>query len=71
MRRSLIRPDVVKGKCEALSNVRLRTATGESATVHGKTEVKVRISNFSVSHVFIVADIVDEVVIGADFMTAH
>ena len=42
---SIIRLDVVKGKCEALRNVRLRTATGESATVHGKTEVKVTIAN--------------------------
>ena len=35
---SIIRPDVVKEKCEALSNVRLRTVAGESATAHGKTE---------------------------------
>ena len=59
---SVIRLDVVKPKCEALSNVRLRTATGESVTVHGKTEAKVTIANNSVSHVFIVADIADEVI---------
>ena len=29
---SIIRQDVVKGKCESLSNVRLHTAIGESAT---------------------------------------
>ena len=29
------------------------------------------IANISVSHVFIIADIVDEVIIGADFMIAH
>ena len=61
----------MKEKCEVLSNVRLRTATGESAIVHGKTEAKVTIANISVSHVFIVADIMDEVIIGADFMIAH
>ena len=44
---SIIRSDVVKGKCEALSNVRLWTATGESATVPGKTEVKVMIEAMS------------------------
>ena len=43
----------------------------ESATVHGKTEAKVTIANISVSHVFIVADIVDEVIIAADLMIAH
>ena len=42
---SIIRPDVVKGKCETLSNVKLRTANGKSATVHGKTEAKVSVSD--------------------------
>ena len=51
--------------------MRLRTATGESATAHGKTEANVTIANISVSHVFIVADIVDEVIMGANFMIAH
>ena len=52
---STIRSDVVKGKCKALSNVRLWTAS----------------TNITVSHVFIFADIVDKVIIGADFMIAH
>ena len=65
---SIIRPDVVKEKCEVHCNVRLLTATGVSATVHGKTELKMRIGNVSVSHAFIVTDIVDEVIIGGDFM---
>ena len=51
--------------------MRLRTATGESATVDGETEMKVKIGNVRVSHVFIVADIVDEVVIAVDFMIAY
>ena len=34
-------------------------------------EAKVSIANVSVSYVFIVTDIVDEVIIGADFMLAH
>ena len=66
-----IRPDVVKEKCEAESNVRLWTVAGESATVHAKTEAKVIIAKIKVSQVFIVADIVDEVIIGADFMITH
>ena len=67
---SITSSDVAKGKCEVLSNVRLQTAAGESATVH-ETEAKVTIANISVSHIFIVADIVDEVIIAADFMIAH
>ena len=51
--------------------MRLQTATRESAIVHGKTEVRVMIGNISVSHVFIVANIVDEVIIGADFIVVH
>ena len=56
---SIIRPDVVRGKCEVLSDVRLRAATGESATVHGKTEV---------NNVFVIVDVV---IMGADFMTVQ
>ena len=41
----------------------------KSVTVHGKTEAK--ISNVSVSHVYIVGDIVDEVIIRVDFMIAN
>ena len=51
--------------------MRLRTATGESVTVLGKAKLRVRIGNVTVSHVFTVADIVDEVVIGADFMIVY
>ena len=39
---SIIRPDVVKGKCGALSYIILRTATGEF-TIHGKIEAKVTV----------------------------
>ena len=53
------------------SNTRLPAATRESATVDGKAEAKLTISKISVSRVFIVADIVNEIIIGADFMIAH
>ncbi|XP_037813635.1 uncharacterized protein LOC119604837 [Lucilia sericata] len=68
---SIIRPDLVKKTIEPLCGVRLRTATGEPATVYGKVNAKVNIANISVDHLFIVADIVDEVIIGADFMIMH
>ena len=53
---SVIRPDVVKVKCEVLHNVILRTAMNECAIVHEKTETKVTIASISLSHVFIIAD---------------
>ena len=68
---SIIRPDVVEGKCEVLRNVRLRTASEESANIHGEIEVKLTIGKVSVSYVFVVADIVDEVIDGADFVIAY
>ncbi len=51
-----------------LNGVRLRTATGEPATVHGKITMNLTIANKTAKYEFIVADIVDEVIIGADFM---
>lgn len=68
---SIIRPDIIKGTVEPLTNIKLRTATGEPATVYGKIKVELTIGNMSINHVFIVADIVDEVIIGADFMISH
>ena len=44
---------------------------GKSPIIHGKTEAKVTIANISITHVFIVADIVDDLIFGADFMIAH
>lgn len=46
-------------------------ATGESATVYGKAEIKVCIANIAVKHVFIVADIIDEAIITTDVMMAQ
>ena len=68
---SIIRPDVVRAKCEAISNIRLRTATGETATIYGETKAKVTITNISVSYLFIVDDIASKVIIGVDFMIDH
>lgn len=43
---------------QATSSV-LKTATGETATVHGKLQVKVKIGGAEVSHEALVADISD------------
>ncbi|XP_058977365.1 uncharacterized protein LOC131802038 [Musca domestica] len=68
--KSIVRSDLVKGKITQLNGVRLRTATGEPAAVHGKITLRLTIANKSENYEFIVADIVDEVIIGADFMIA-
>ncbi|XP_073815088.1 uncharacterized protein [Musca autumnalis] len=66
--KSIIRADLTKGRITPLNGVRLRTATGEPAAVYGKITLKLTIANKSASYEFIVADIVDKVIIGADFM---
>ncbi|XP_073847838.1 uncharacterized protein [Musca autumnalis] len=68
--KSIIRPDLVKGKVLPLNGVKLRTATGETTTVHGKAYQRLSMGRKSVNFDFIVADIVDEVILGVDFMIA-
>ncbi|XP_073837086.1 uncharacterized protein [Musca autumnalis] len=68
--KSIIRPDLVKGKVLPLNGVKLRTATGETTTVHGKAYRRLSMGRKSVNFDFIVADIVDEVILGVDFMIA-
>ncbi|XP_073833346.1 uncharacterized protein [Musca autumnalis] len=68
--KSIIRPDLVKGKVLPLNGVKLRTATGEKTPVHGKAYQRLSMGRKSVNFDFIVADIVDEVILGVDFMIA-
>uniref|UniRef100_A0A1I8Q3Y0 Peptidase A2 domain-containing protein n=1 Tax=Stomoxys calcitrans TaxID=35570 RepID=A0A1I8Q3Y0_STOCA len=69
--KSLNGEDLVKGRISLLNGVRLRTATGESETVKGKVVLKLIIAGISVKYEFIVADNVDEVIIGADFIVLN
>lgn len=55
---------------QATSSV-LKTATGETATVHGKLQVKVKIGGAEVSHEAPVADISDKFILGLDFLMVH
>ncbi|XP_073811775.1 uncharacterized protein [Musca autumnalis] len=68
--KSIIRPDLVKGKVLPLNGVKLRTATGETTTVHGKAYQRLSMGRKSVNFDFVVADIMDEVILGVDFMIA-
>lgn len=67
---SVVRPDIVTDHLKSLKNVSLRTAIGKLATVYGKVEIKL-LTFKSINHAFTVAYIVDEVIIGADFMKKH
>lgn len=49
----------------------LETATGERAPIYGEAPVNIQIANEVVKHVFLVADIVDECILGLDFFKIH
>ena len=49
----------------------LRTVTGDSVPVRGKTTVKIRLGNYEADHVIWVADIVDQCILGLDFLLQH
>ena len=68
--RTIVRPDIVSGPIESANGLKLHTATGESAAIKGK-KVKIRIGKTHYYHEVLVADIVDEVILGMDFMRAN
>jgi predicted aspartyl protease len=68
---SIVRPDVV----ESLKNLQmtgsdliLKTATGEAARVLGKADVRLELGSIEVIYRVVVADIVDDFVLGLDVM---
>ena len=71
---TIVRPDVLtkqlRNSVPATTSV-LKTATGETATVHGKIILKVKIGGAEVSHVAPVADISDKFILGLDFLMVH
>ena len=71
---TIVRPDVLtKQLCNSIQATTsvLTTATGETATVHGKLQLKVKIGGTEVPHVALVADISDKFILGLDFLMAH
>ena len=71
---TIVRPDVLtkqlRNNVQATTSV-LKTVTGETATVHGKLQLKVKIGGAEVSHEALVADISDKFILGLDFLMAH
>ncbi|XP_067612737.1 uncharacterized protein [Eurosta solidaginis] len=68
---SLIRSDLVYRRVKSLPGARLRTVTGEYSQVQGEVICEVLIGKVMVLHKFVVAEIVDEVILGVDFLVDH
>ncbi|XP_067615866.1 uncharacterized protein [Eurosta solidaginis] len=68
---SLIRSDLVYRGIKSLPGARLRTVTGEYNQVQGEVICEVLIGKVMVLHKFVVAEIVDEVILGVDFLVDH
>uniref|UniRef100_A0A1B0A797 Uncharacterized protein n=1 Tax=Glossina pallidipes TaxID=7398 RepID=A0A1B0A797_GLOPL len=68
---SIINSTIVKEKFDPLVGAWFRTATGDEAAVKGNKTRNISISDVSMKHEFLVADIMDEVILGMDFMAKH
>ncbi|KAJ8945288.1 hypothetical protein NQ318_002745 [Aromia moschata] len=67
--RIIIRPDIVGTAARITpTSWRLRTATGDPATIRGETNVTIVIGNVSFEHRALVAEIEDELILGMDIM---
>uniref|UniRef100_A0A2A4K0Q2 Peptidase A2 domain-containing protein n=1 Tax=Heliothis virescens TaxID=7102 RepID=A0A2A4K0Q2_HELVI len=52
-------------------HINLVTATGQRITVRGEREVELKLGNIIYQHKVIIADIVDDCILGLDFMRQH
>lgn len=69
--KTIVRPDIIRPSRKiAPTKWRLRTATGQAATVKGEISVTFNIGNTSFQHPVLVADIEDEVILGMDVMNS-
>ncbi|KAJ8936953.1 hypothetical protein NQ318_015571 [Aromia moschata] len=67
--RTIIRPDIVETAARITpTSWRLRTATGDPATIRGETNITIVIGNVSFEHRALVAEIEDELILGMDIM---
>ncbi|KAJ8957678.1 hypothetical protein NQ318_017570 [Aromia moschata] len=64
-----LRPDIVGTAARITpTSWRLRTATGDPATIRGETNITIVIGNVSFEHRALVAEIEDELILGMDIM---
>uniref|UniRef100_A0A1A9ZHR1 Peptidase A2 domain-containing protein n=1 Tax=Glossina pallidipes TaxID=7398 RepID=A0A1A9ZHR1_GLOPL len=68
---SIINSAIVKVKFDPLVGAWFQTATGEEAVIKGKIMRNISISDVSMKHKFLMADIMHEVILGMDFMAKH
>ncbi|KAJ8959147.1 hypothetical protein NQ318_022408 [Aromia moschata] len=67
--RTIIRPDIAGTAARITpTSWRLRTATGDPATIRGETNITIVIGNVSFEHRALVAEIEDELILGMDIM---
>ncbi|KAJ8953486.1 hypothetical protein NQ318_023607 [Aromia moschata] len=70
--RTIIRPDIAGTAARITpTSWRLRTATGDPATIRGETNVTIVIGNVSFEHRALVAEIEDELILGMDIMNTN
>ena len=66
-----MRPDLISNRWPQISSYTIQTMTGSPVNVLGKIDVRVRLGLLEFSHQMLLADIVDEVILGKDIMTAY
>lgn len=70
--KTIMRPDLLdRRRTLKTTNWRLRTVTGDAATIHGEAQVTLKIGGASFPHDVLIADIEDEFILGMDVMTKH
>ena len=68
---SIMRPDLVSNLQSLISSCTIQTVTGSPVKILGKVDVRVRLGLLKFSHQMLVADIVDDVILGTDIMNAY
>ena len=66
---SIVRPDLVSNRQPLISSCTIQTVTGSPVEVLGKVHVRLGLLGFG--HQMLVPDIVDEVILGTDIMSAY
>jgi transposase InsO family protein/predicted aspartyl protease len=67
--RTIVRPDLIKGRPLTTTVWRLRTATGAGVNVHGEIDVRVTMGSTVLDHCVLVAEIEETVILGMDLMS--
>ena len=68
---SIVRRDLVSNRQPLISSCTIQTVTGSPVNVLGKMDVRVRLGRLEFSHRMLVADIVDQVILGMDIVNTY